>query len=125
MAQRSSLRTLALAAAGVSLTAALAVPAVASATVPAPLPAGYATDWGPYGRYGPPHPRDWDHPEWGPGWNNGYPAPGWYPPAGWVPPPDWAPPAGWHPPPGWAPPPGWVGPCAGPLFDLFHPLRCA
>ena len=119
MLRIQSLRTFALAAAGVSLTAALAVPAVASAT-PAPAsPAGYATDWGPYGHYGP-HPGDWDnHPEWGPGWNNGYPAPGWYPPAGWVPPPDWAPP------PGWAPPPDWVGPCAGPIFDLFHPLRCA
>jgi hypothetical protein len=55
----------------------------------------------------------------------GYPAPGWVPPVGWAPPPDWAPPAGWYPPPGWAPPPTWVGPCAGPLFDLFHPLRCA
>ena len=125
MLRKSSLRTLALAAAVVSLTAALAVPAVASATVPAAPPAGYAADWGPYGRYGPPHPRDWDHPEWGAGWNNGYPAPGWYPPAGWVPPTDWTPPAGWYPPPGWAPPPSWVGPCAGPLFDLFHPLRCA
>ena len=119
MLGKPSLRTLAMAAAGVSLTAALAFPAVASATVPAAALGGYATDWGPYGRYGPPHPRDWDHPEWGSGWNNGYPAPGWYPPAGWAPPPDW------YPPPGWAPPPGWVGPCAGPLFDLFHPLRCA
>jgi hypothetical protein len=126
MSRRSSLRTLALAAAGVSLTAALAVPAVGAATEAVASPAGYATDWGPYGPYGPPHPHDWDnHPEWGPGWNNGYPSAGWYPPAGWVPPPDWNPPAGWYPPPGWAPPPDWVGPCAGPLFDLFHPMRCA
>jgi hypothetical protein len=74
-------------------------------------------DWGRHG--------NWYHPEWGPGWNNGYPAPGWVPPAGWMPPPDWAPPAGWYPPQGYAPPPNWVGPCAGPLFDLFHPVRCA
>ena len=86
MLQKSSLRTLAVAAAGVSLTAALAVPAVASATVPAVPAGGYATDWGPYGGYGPPHPRDWDHPEWGPGWNNGFPARGWVPAVGWVPP---------------------------------------
>ncbi|MGY4649374.1 hypothetical protein [Mycobacterium sp. URHB0021] len=118
MLRRSPLRTLTLAAAGVSLMAALAVPAVASANVPTAPPTGYATDWGHYGRNGPAHPRDWDHPEWGPGWNNGYPAPGWYPPAGWAPPPDW------YPPRGWAPPPDWVGPCAGPLFNLFHPLRC-
>jgi len=124
MLRKPSKRTLAVAAAGVSLTAAIAFPAVASATVPAAPPGGYATYWGPYGQYGP-HPRDWDHPDWGAGWNDGYPAPGWIPPAGWAPPPDWIPPAGWYPPAGFAPPQGWVGPCHGPLFDLFHPLRCA
>jgi hypothetical protein len=123
MSRRPSIRTLAVAAAGVSLTAALALPAVASATVPSAQPGGYATYAGPYAQYGP-HPRDWYHPEWGRGWNNGYPAPGWVPPIGWAPPPDWLPPAGWYPPAGWAPPPWWVGPCAGPLFNLFHPLRC-
>jgi hypothetical protein len=121
MFRRSSL---ALAAAGVSLAAALVCPAVASADVPAAPPGGFSTDWGPNGP-GRPHPGDWHHPEWGAGWNDGYPAPGWVPPVGWAPPPDWTPPAGWYPPPGWAPPPTWVGPCAGPLFDLFHPLRCA
>ena len=125
MLRRSSLRTLALAAAGVSLTAALAFPAVASATVPAAPPAGYATDWGPTAVTGLRIRVTGITQSGVAGWNNGYPAPGWYPPAGWAPPPDWTPPAGWYPPPGWAPPPGWVGPCAGPLFDLFHPLRCA
>jgi hypothetical protein len=123
MARRSSLRRLAVFAAGVALSAALTFPAVASATVPAATSTGFATDRGPYWP-GRPHPGDWHHPEWG-GWNDGYPAPGWVPPAGWAPPPDWVPPAGWYPPPGWAPPPWWVGPCAGPLFDLLHPLRCA
>ncbi|MCV7013424.1 hypothetical protein [Mycolicibacterium madagascariense] len=65
----------------------------------------------------------WHHPEWA-GWNDGYPGRGWVPPRDWYPPRDWVPPAGWYPPPGYAPPPDWVGPCAGPLFDLFHPIRC-
>src|ERR1700752_2368476 len=103
MLGKPSLRTLAMAAAGVSLTAALAFPAVASAPVPAEPPGGYATDWGPYGRHGP-HPGDWHHPEWGPGWNDGYPAPGWVPPIGWAPPPDWPPAAGCDPPTGRGPP---------------------
>jgi hypothetical protein len=101
---RSSLRTLALAAAGVSRAAAVAVPAVASATVPAAPPADHATDWGP------PHPRDWDHPEWGPGWNNGYPAPGWYPPAGGIP--------AWL-----GSTPSWVGPWPGHFSTCS--TRCA
>lgn len=65
----------------------------------------------------------WHHPEWA-GWNDGFPGRGWIPPRGWYPPRDWIPPVGWYPPPGYAPPPDWVGPCAGPLFDLFHPIRC-
>lgn len=65
----------------------------------------------------------WHHPEWV-GWNDGYPARDWVPPLAWYPPRDWLPPAGWYPPPGYAPPPDWVGPCFGPLFDLFHPVRC-
>ncbi|MBE1552319.1 hypothetical protein GGC64_006406 [Mycobacterium sp. OAS707] len=124
MLRRPSLHALAVAAAGVSIAATLVAPGVASAAVPVAAAGGFATDWGPYGP-GRPHPGDWHHPEWGPGWNDGYPAPGWVPPIGWAPPPDWTPPAGWYPPPGWAPPPSWVGPCAGPLFDLLHPLRCA
>ena len=123
MLRRPSLKMIAVAAAGASIAVALATPAVASAAVPA-APAGFATEWGPYG-HDRPHPGDWHHPEWGPGWNDGYPAPGWVPPIGWAPPPDWVPPAGWYPPAGWAPPPAWVGPCAGPLFDLLRPLRCA
>jgi hypothetical protein len=108
-----------LAAAGACLVGTLACPAVASAAGPAMITngAGLHQDWGPRG--------PWYHPEWGPGWNNGYPAPGWVPPAGWAPPPGWAPPVGWYPPAGYAPPQNWVGPCAGPLFDLFHPVRCA
>ncbi|HVX57534.1 MAG TPA: hypothetical protein VHA37_07420 [Candidatus Saccharimonadales bacterium] len=115
-----SLRKLALAGAGAAVIGSLALPAVASAT---PAPEGIGVDHGgisqDYWHHG------WYHPEWGPGWNNGYPAPGWVPPAGWMPPPDWIPPNGWYPPAGWAPPPTWVGPCAGPLFNFFHPLRCA
>lgn len=103
-------------AAGVTFAATLVHPATASAAGPAANTVSWSQDW--------PH-RGWYHPEWGAGWNNGYPAPGWIPPAGWYPPSDWTPPAGWYPPPGWAPPHDWVGPCAGPLFDLFHPLRCA
>jgi hypothetical protein len=108
-------------AASACVAGAMMFPAVASAAGPdvqaGSPPTGFARDW--------PHNGNWYHPEWGPGWNNGYPAPGWIPPAGWAPPPDWAPPAGWYPPPGYAPPPNWVGPCAGPLFNLFHPIRCA
>jgi hypothetical protein len=103
-------------------------PAVASATVPdvqaGSPPAGFTAHGVGWGQDWPRH-GNWNHPEWGQGWNNGYPAPGWVPPAGWAPPPDWVPPAGWYPPPGYNPGPNWVGPCAGPLFDLFHPLRCA
>ena len=120
--RRPSLPALAVAAAGVSIAATLVTPALASAAAPVAAAGGFATDWGPYGP-GRPNPGDWHHPEWGPGWNDGYPAPGWVPPIGWAPPPDWTPPAGWYPPPGWAPPPTWVGPCAGPLFDSC--TRCA
>jgi hypothetical protein len=125
MRSLTSRHALTLAAAGACLAGALVFPAVASAAEPAVQPslgfaadhAGWSQDWRNNG--------GWYHPEWGPGWNNGYPAPGWIPPAGWAPPPDWAPPAGWYPPEGYAPPPGWVGPCGGPLFDLFHPVQCS
>jgi hypothetical protein len=66
----------------------------------------------------PPPPGYWHHPEWGPGWNDGYPQPGWVPPEGWIPP------QGWAPPPGWAPPAWYHIPCGGPLWNLFHPLHC-
>lgn len=131
--KRTALHALALTAASVSIAGALGFPAVAAAA-PAGT-AGFSQDWGNPGGPGwnqPGDPRDWQqrgpdardyradwhHPEWGPGWNDGYPAPDWYPPAGWTPPGDWYNPAGW------APPRDWVGPCYGPLFDLFHPVRC-
>lgn len=60
------------------------------------------------------------HGQLPPGWEGGYPPPGWQPPPGWVPPtganpppgwppnhPGWRPPPGWQPPAGWQPPPGW------------------
>lgn len=60
------------------------------------------------------------HGQLPPGWEGGYPPPGWRPPPGWVPPtgtnpppgwppnhPGWRPPPGWQPPAGWQPPPGW------------------
>ncbi|MET0703402.1 MAG: hypothetical protein ABWY93_27475 [Mycobacterium sp.] len=128
MTSRTYRHGTALAAAGICVTGALLFPAVASAAVPTthelPDSTGVSVDqvdWHPDWHN---HP-DWHHPEWGAGWNDGYPAPGWVPPAGWVPPNDWAPPVGWAPPIGYAPPPNWVPPCAGPLFGLFHPLRCA
>jgi hypothetical protein len=128
MTSRTYRHGTALAVAGISVTGTMLFPAVASAALPAtqehPAAAGMSVeqvDWHQDGR----NHGDWHHPEWGPGWNDGYPAPGWVPPAGWVPPNDWAPPAGWAPPVGYAPPPNWVPPCAGPLFGLFHPLRCA
>ena len=124
MWQLLSLRKTALAGASALVAAGLTFPAVASASVSAPAQSpAVVTEGVDWVRHGPP-PRDWVHPEWGRGWNNGYPAPGWVPPAGWYPPPDWTPPAGWYPPAGWAPPAWWVGPCRGPLFDLFHPVRC-
>jgi hypothetical protein len=118
MSKTTRRRAFVLSAAGACVAGAMMFPAVASAAGPdVGAGVGFHQDWGRHG--------NWNHPEWGPGWNNGYPAPGWIPPAGWVPPPDWAPPAGWYPPPGYAPPQNWVGPCAGPLFELFHPVRCA
>jgi hypothetical protein len=73
MLRRPCLQTFAVAAAGASIAAAFTVPALASAAVPQ-ASAGIATDWGPYGHDRRPHPGDWHHPEWGPGWNDGYPA---------------------------------------------------
>jgi len=117
MSLRTSVRSgVIVAAISSSLFGALAIPAVASAA-PATEYTTDHVDWRGGHRY-------WDHPEWGRGWNRGYPAPGWIPPRGWYPPADWAPPSGWYPPAGWAPPGDWVGPCSGPLFDLFHPVRC-
>ena len=124
---RTSLRALAMVAGTAGVAAALAFPAAASAAGPAaqqrPIEAGlaaggagWAQDWG--------WRTDLYHPEWGSGWNNGYPAPGWVPPMGWAPPVDWMPPVGWAPPPGYAPPASWRGPCRGPLFNLIHPRRC-
>ncbi|HEY6573783.1 MAG TPA: hypothetical protein VI029_02380 [Mycobacterium sp.] len=128
MRSSTSRRAFALTAAGACVAGTLMFPAVASAAGPdvhaAPATTGITVDGAGWRQDRPGH-ADWNHPEWGRGWNNGYPAPGWIPPAGWAPPPDWAPPRGWFPPRGYAPPPNWVGPCAGPLFDLFHPLRCA
>jgi hypothetical protein len=126
MRSLTSRRTLTLAALGACVAGALVSPAIAAADVPTAQqgsvtagftvkPVYWGQDW-----HG-----DWNHPEWGRGWNNGYPAPGWVPPAGWAPPNDWTPPVGWYPPPGYAPPPNWVGPCAGPLSGLFHPVHCA
>jgi hypothetical protein len=68
----------------------------------------------------PPPPFDWYHPEWGPGWNNGYPAAGWTPPENWTPPQGWTNPSGWEPPPSWRYPVWW---CSGPWRDWWH-LRC-
>jgi hypothetical protein len=104
------------------VAAALAFPAAASAA-PATdqLPTQVGAGWSEYWDYSAGY---WYHPEWGPGWNNGYPAPGWIPPQGWAPPTDWVPPQGWYPPPGYALPGNWRGPCYGPLFNLFHPRRC-
>ena len=119
----ASARALALAAAGTAMVGALVFPAVASAAEPA-APGGFAVDHLSWGQHWD-APGDWHHPEWGPGWNDGYPAPGWVPPAGWAPPMDWVPPVGWAPPAGWAAPAGWIPPCQGPLFALFHPIRCA
>jgi len=100
-------------------TASAAVSAGAGATPPAavtPAPEDWGQHWG--------DPADWDHPEWGPGWNHGHPARDWIPPRDWMPPRDWVPPDGWAPPVGWAPRGDWVGPCSGPLHDLLRPARC-
>src|SRR6516165_5736292 len=115
------LRTLALAAAGAAAVSMCGLSPVAAAAGPA-IQGGPASVRGGWSLD---DPYDWYHPEWGPGWNNGYPAPGWVPPQGWRPPNDWVPPQGWAPPPGYAPTQSWVGPCTGPLADLLHPVRCA
>jgi hypothetical protein len=92
----STTGALALVAGAAGVAAALAFPAAASAAGPAaqqrPIEAGlaaggtgWAQDWG-WGN------GAWYHPEWGQGWNNGYPAPGWVPPMGWAPPVGWVPP---------------------------------
>src|ERR1700758_4878590 len=121
MTRLGRVRAFALAAAGAAAVSMCGLPPVASAAGPAIQggPASVRGDWSLDDPY------DWYHPEWGPGWNNGYPAPGWVPPPGWRPPNDWVPPQGWSPPPGYAPPQSWVGPCHGPLNVLLHPARCA
>lgn len=117
---------LSLAAASAALVGGLAFPAAASAAVSAgagaPPPAAVAPapqDWGH--NWG--DPTDWDHPEWGPGWNHGHPARlgpaarldaaarlgsagGLGTAAGMG--------AAWR----------LVGPCSGPLHDLLRPARC-
>ena len=103
MRSLTSRRVLTLAAAGACLAGALVSPAVASAAEPtaqlSSAPLGFSVDnvaWGQDWRGR----DDWHHPEWGAGWNDGRPAPGWIPPAGWYPPADWTPPVGWFPPAG-------------------------
>ena len=55
------------------------------------------------------------HGQLPPGWEGGYPPPGWQPPPGWVPPTGANPPPGWPPNhPGWRPPPGWQPPAGWP-----------
>lgn len=55
------------------------------------------------------------HGQLPPGWEGGYPPPGWQPPPGWVPPTGANPPPGWPPNhPGWIPPPGWQPPAGWP-----------
>src|SRR6478735_337834 len=71
----ASARALALAAAGTAMVGALVFPATASAAAPAAT-GGFAGDHGSWGQHWD-APGDWHHPEWGPGWNDGYPAPGW------------------------------------------------
>ena len=64
------------------------------------------------------------HGQLPPGWEGGYPPPGWQPPPGWVPP------AGWQPPPGWPPhypgrPPSSSGPSYAPppgMHEPQHPI---
>lgn len=58
-------------------------------------------------------PASWNHPEWGAGWNNGFPQQGWIPPDGWQAPQGWTNPTGWQPPQGW---------CSGPINGLIHPI---
>lgn len=105
-----------IAAAGLVVAGALALPAIADAAPAIGGDNGFAQGVGSgmFDYPPPPPPGDWYHPEWGPGWNNGYPAPGWVPPEGWAPPPDWNNPGRWAPPPGW---------CGGPVRDALHP-RC-
>ena len=99
----------------------LALPVVASAATGENAGIALSQNWVPAAPPPPPPPPpDWYHPEWGPGWNNGYPGAGWVPPDGWAPPADWANPSGWAPPPEWTPPWWW---CSGPWRDMFH-LRC-
>lgn len=83
------------------------------------------------------------HGQLPPGWEGGYPPPGWVPPPGanpppgwppnhpgWRPPPGWQPPAGWQPPPGWPPhypgrPPSSSGPSYAPppgMHEPQHPI---
>lgn len=83
------------------------------------------------------------HGQLPPGWEGGYPPPGWQPPPGWVPPtganpppgwppnhPGWRPPAGWQPPAGWPPhypgrPPSSSGPSYAPppgMHEPQHPI---
>ena len=116
-----STRVWAAAAAGVVALTPLALPAVASATPPGDAGFALSPGWIPAQPPPPPVPPGWYHPEWGPGWNNGYPARGWIPPANWGPPEGWTNPTGWEPPPGWAYPRWW---CSGPWRQMWH-LRCA
>lgn len=113
-----------LAAASAAMVGTLALPAAASAE---PLGGGtgisqWGPQWGQPGHPGEPGPgrppgapAEWHHPEWGAGWNDGYPQQGWQPPQGWEPPPGWTNPTGWQPPAG----AGW---CGGPIRDLIHPI---
>jgi len=107
---------MALAAAAIGIAGTLAFPAVAVAQPTTEGGVGLYQTWGGpgYSGDGQVAPGDWSHPEWGAGWNNGYPQQGWTPPQGWAPPTDWTNPTGWQPPPGW---------CGGPFRDLIH-LRC-
>ena len=121
MSTPRSHRVWALAAAGVVALSPLAVPVTASAS-PASDGISLSPYWVPnYPPYPPPPPpANWYHPEWGAGWNNGYPQ------QGWTPPPNWGPPQGWTNPTGWAPPPGYLYPqwwCSGPWRQAWH-LRC-
>ena len=117
MKRLSKLRTLALAAAGAAVVSVAGIPPIASATGPA-IPGGPASV---RGGWSVDDPYDWYHPEWGPGWNNGYPAPGWVPPPGWQPPNDWTPPRGWSPPPNYGPPASWYHPEWGPGWNNGYP----
>ncbi|AFM16141.1 hypothetical protein Mycch_1339 [Mycolicibacterium chubuense NBB4] len=125
MSMPGSRKAWAVAAAGAVVLAPLAVPAVASASPARSDDLALSPYWVPNQPPPPPgpgwyRPANWYHPEWGPGWNNGYPDADWMPPANWGPPEGWTNPTGWSPPHGWIPPSWW---CDGPIRNLIH-LRC-